>query len=358
MKAPAFDAVLDFPLKEGAAEFRGEAAFLGGTVPSWFLEYGIPGRKRTPFVRVITEGPVDVRWADPFEVRTASGQALGRGKCLFPGAPSSQEWKPAKRKAVLARLELGEKDMILALADLGGLKGLNGEDLEPFCRLTRSRIESSARALEEEGRVRILGFTPLRLVSQSCLDFLRGRIVSFLVQFHKGHPSQRGAPMEKLEKKFEAPKTVLVLALRLLAKEGRAVEDAGIFRLPDFRIPLSIPDEETLATLEAMVLSGEIGTVTLDEIRDKLKLTEGTLQTLMAVLAERKKIVQGIDGFILHQRWLDEIIAKIRASGKRELTVADFKAMTRLSRKYSIPLLELLDSMGVTRRKGSVRDIL
>ena len=69
-------------------------------------------------------------------------------------------------------------------------------------------------------------------------------------------------------------------------------------------------------------------------------------------------IVEGIDGFILHSRWLDEIIRKIRSSGKRELTVADFKGMTGLSRKYSIPLLELLDSMGVTRRKGSVRDIL
>jgi selenocysteine-specific elongation factor len=79
---------------------------------------------------------------------------------------------------------------------------------------------------------------------------------------------------------------------------------------------------------------------------------------MMAVLAERKKIVRGMDGFVLHQRWLDEIIAKIRGSGQKELTVADFKAMTGLSRKYSIPLLELLDSLGVTRRKGSVRDIL
>ncbi|MBS1226486.1 MAG: Elongation factor SelB, winged helix, partial [Candidatus Aminicenantes bacterium] len=59
-----------------------------------------------------------------------------------------------------------------------------------------------------------------------------------------------------------------------------------------------------------------------------------------------------------HSKWLDEIVRKIRGSGRRELTVADFKAMTGLSRKYSIPLLELLDSMGVTRRKGSVRDIL
>jgi len=32
--------------------------------------------------------------------------------------------------------------------------------------------------------------------------------------------------------------------------------------------------------------------------------------------------------------------------------------MTGLSRKYAIPLLELLDQMGVTRRKGSLREIL
>ncbi len=107
-----------------------------------------------------------------------------------------------------------------------------------------------------------------------------------------------------------------------------------------------------------MVLTGELGSASQDDIRAQLKLTPGTFQTLLSVLAERKKIVEGFDGFILHARWLDEIIGKIRGSGKRELTVADFKAMTGLSRKYSIPLLELLDSMGVTRRKGSVRDIL
>ena len=38
--------------------------------------------------------------------------------------------------------------------------------------------------------------------------------------------------------------------------------------------------------------------------------------------------------------------------------MADFKAMTGLSRKFAIPLLELLDEMGVTRRVGPTREIL
>jgi selenocysteine-specific elongation factor len=358
MRSPAFDAVLDFPLGAAAADFRGEAVFLGASAPVRILDNEVAGRKKTPFVRVLADRPLDLRWADPFEIRTSSGETLGRGKCLFPAPPSTQDLRPSRRKALLERLSLGEKEMILALTEFGGLKGLAGEDLEPFCRLPRSRIDLLAKALEEEGQVRILGFNPLWLISQASLDMLRGRIVSFLAQYHKAHPAQRGAPLDKLEKKFEAPRTVLILALRLLAREGRALEEEGLYRLPDFRLPLSAADEATLASLEGMVLSGELGTVTFEDLRATFKLTPAKLQALLEVLAERKKIVEGIDGFILHARWLDDIIRKVRASGKRELTVADFKAMTGLSRKYSIPLLELLDSMGVTRRKGSVRDIL
>jgi selenocysteine-specific elongation factor len=78
----------------------------------------------------------------------------------------------------------------------------------------------------------------------------------------------------------------------------------------------------------------------------------------LAILIERKKVVRSTEGFFIHARWLDEIIRKVRGLGKKELTVADFKAMTGLSRKYAIPLLELLDEMGVTRRTGPGREIL
>jgi len=357
MKASAFDAVLEGPLGRGVREVRAEAVFLGASGAARIVDHAFAGRHEAPFVRVELVTPTDVRWGDPFELRTG-GDHLGRGTCLFPDPPSADALKPARRKALLARLALGEKDMLLVLAEAGGLEGLQGERLASFSRLSASRVEALSRALEAEGQVRILAFDPLRLVAEDSLEFLRGRIVAFLTRYHKTHPAQRGAPLEKLEKRFETPRAVLVLALRLLAKDGCVVEESGIVRLPDFRIPLTAGEEETLAALEKMVLGGALGSVSLDDIRAEFKLTPGKLQTLLAVLAERKKIVEGVDGFILHASWLDDIVRKLRASGKRELTVAEFKAMTGLTRKYSIPLLELLDSMGVTRRKGSVRDIL
>jgi len=357
MRASAFDAVLEGPLGRGIREVRAEAVFLGGSAAARVADYAFPGRHEAPFVRIEIAPALDVRWGDPFELRAGGGPLL-RGTCLYPDPASPGELKPTRRKDLLARLALGEKEMLLALAEAGGLEGLQGGRLASFARLSASRVEALARALEAEGRVRILVFDPLRLVAEDSLAFLRGRIVAFLARYHKTHPNQRGAPLEKLGKRFETPRAVLVLALRLLAKEGRLVEDNGIVRLPDFRIPLTAGEEETLAALERKVLDGKLGNVSLDDIRAELKLTPGKLQTLLAVLAERKKIVEGADGFILHRSWLDGIVRDLRASGKKELTVAEFKALTGLSRKYSIPLLELLDAMGVTRRKGSVRDIL
>jgi selenocysteine-specific elongation factor len=73
---------------------------------------------------------------------------------------------------------------------------------------------------------------------------------------------------------------------------------------------------------------------------------------------ERRRIIQGKEGFYLHSRWLDELAARLRALPLKVMTIAEFKALTGLSRKYAIPLLELLDEMGVTRRKGSLREIL
>ena len=81
-------------------------------------------------------------------------------------------------------------------------------------------------------------------------------------------------------------------------------------------------------------------------------------ETLMTVLAERRKFIRGKDGFYLSAQWLDEVIAKVRDHPGPELSVADFKALTGLSRKFSIPLLELLDEMGVTRRVGGSRVVV
>jgi len=359
MDKPApFDAVLDIPIRELEAAGPLVLVFQGLRSEVSVTGYGFRGHADSPLVLVRPRQPLGLRWKDAFELEAGDGRVIGRGTVLYPRTSDPADTSAARKKALLERLSLGEREMLLTLAEEKGLQGLREEDAAAFCRLGRSRLEGLARELEEEGAARILSFSPLFLVAQGSLEFLRLKVTGYLRRYHKKHPGQRGAPLARIENRFPAPRQVLLLALKSLVKEGTAAIEGQTVRLADFRIPLTPQDEEVLKNLEDMFLKGEFQTVSLEDIRERFHLSHMKLQTLLAVLTEREKIVEGRDGFLLHSKWLDEIVAKLHESGRKELTVAEFKAMTGLSRKYAIPLLELLDEMGVTRRRGSVRDIL
>ncbi|MBD3180617.1 MAG: hypothetical protein GF417_14145 [Candidatus Latescibacteria bacterium] len=40
---------------------------------------------------------------------------------------------------------------------------------------------------------------------------------------------------------------------------------------------------------------------------------------------------------------------------EKDMSIGDFKKITGLSRKYSVPMLEYMDREGLTERKGNVR---
>jgi len=358
MMTTSFDATLDLSILESGLEYGVDLVFEGASAAATVHVYAGPGLRGGALARITTDRALDVRWMDRFEVRSRSGGLAGPGTVLLPDSPDPKKLKSAKRLILLERLSKGEKEMILALAEERGIHGLRDGEIIEFCRLSGARVESLARLLEEDDEVRILSFSPLFLVSRSALDFLRERIIDFLARFHQGHPDRKGVEREKIAKRFGPPDKILSLVIRTLEKSGRLRSEGDLVWLADFQFLLRPEDEEVLGRLETMVYKGEFAAASLEDIRRELRLSERRLQTLLSVLTERKKIVEGKDGFLLHSKWLDDIVKTIRESGKRELTVAEFKVLTGLSRKYTIPLLEFLDEMGVTRRRGSVRDIL
>jgi selenocysteine-specific elongation factor len=358
MKTALFDGVLDTPLRDPGEGFDADISLGEAGVRGSVLAYADPATGEAGFVRVATGRDFDVKWRDRFEFRSADGRYAGAGRVLLPGSPDPKKMKPAKREALLGRLSKGEREMILVLAEEAGVRGLRQGEIADFCRLEPAGIENLARSLEEKDAVRILSFSPLFLVSRDALEFLRERVVEFLARFHEGHPNERGVEVGKIGERFGPPDKILSLVLRALEKSGRVRSAGGLVWLADFRIPLRPEDEEVLERLETMVYKGEFASASLEDLRRELGLSESRLQALLTVLTERKKIVKGRDGFLLHSRWLEDLVKTIKESGGKELSVADFKALTGLSRKYAIPLLELLDEMGVTRRRGSVREIL
>jgi selenocysteine-specific elongation factor len=253
---------------------------------------------------------------------------------------------------------LTDSEILSALVRKKRLKGLRQSEVRLHFHCDLSELLVLSQQLEEEGTIRILSFSPLFLVARDSLDYLCRKLVSHISQYHKKHPDEKGVTLDKIRTRFEIPNKILGLAIKTLVSTGRVREEGKAFALSGFQKVLSPREEKLLERLEEMSVQGKFHSVPLQAVQDELHLTSQALEKLLEILIERKKIVQGAGGFYLHSRWLDDIIGQVRGLGQKELTVAEFKAMTGLSRKYAIPILELLDRLGVTRRVGAGREII
>jgi selenocysteine-specific elongation factor len=360
MKTSCFDAAVDFSPVDREKPLDVSLLVQGEKISaSLFFYEQIQKEKPAFFVRLHPRQPLLLKWKDKFEVQgPGKTPFLGEGRVLNPFSEKISRGKIKKRIAFLERLQGDEKEMLFALVQEKGLKGLKERGITGFSSLTKRILQRLAQELEAEGKIRILTFSPLFLLSQESLDFLCQTILGFLAQFHKRHPEQKGVSLERVKRRFELHPRILSLALKHLSRAGQVKESEDKFALSEFMMTLTPEEEGVLRELEDLCLKGEFRSHSFEDLRQRFRLSSKKLDKLLSFLVERKKIVQGKDGLILHSRWLDEIISRIEKSRKRELTVADFKELTGLTRKYAIPLLEMLDQMGVTRRKGRIREIL
>ncbi len=361
MRTACFEALL--VLDEAAARVPSQALILfrGQKTAAAIRDYG-PGperRKGHVFIEASLRRPLMLKWRDPLAVLDAQDRdRVGRGMVLDPGFREKGRTRREADWDLLLSLSRNELDMLEALCREKGIRGLHEREIHEFAELSEESLQSLGERLEKEGKAKILTFSPLFLVSTQSFDHLAKKVLAYLENFQTGHPAQKGVLLDKVKKRFGVSEKLLLLVIRMLEKEGKAKQTGTRLTLPAHEVALSAQEEKILDELEEMSFRGEFQSLSLIEIRRRFHLSQERLERLLALLTERKKIVQGPDGLFIHSHWLEEVIAQLRSSGKKELTVADFKALTGLSRKYAIPLLELLDQMKVTRRRGPIREIL
>jgi len=311
------------------------------------------------YVQISCSQPVETGWGDVFilEIKSDADNQI-EGTVLNPSAHKVTRSKEKKQIEYLAALTAGAKEMFYALALKKGINGITENEVAEFSILPEKERIEIAQTLEGEGRIKILTFSPLLIVAQQSFEYLCDRILDFVASSHHEKPEILGISEEKIKERFQLHEKMMVLALKYLEKEKKIIRRQDRVFPWDFKLIASPQEEELLSELESLILKGEFQRIPQDELKRRFNLSDLRLERLLALLAERQKIIQGSDGFILHSKWLEELIVRMKETGKDELSVADFKELTGLSRKYAIPLLELLDQMGVTLRQGNVRKIL
>jgi selenocysteine-specific elongation factor len=314
------------------------------------LEPARPGTRT--YVRFILSDPLLLLPGDRFITRMFSPVLTIGGGVVLDNAP------PAKMKRVdlarrLVKLDGATPADRVALLVAESRHGMSIAELVPRTEMLASEI----REIADSASLVHLPEPHEWLASRASIDATLARIREILKDFHRRHALQPGFAKEEL-RSSELTGAPAFLLDALLAHAGDIVAEGDIVRLASHRVALQEEEQMAAERIEGLFREGGLAVPATREVLAKSGIEGTRARALLQILIRERKLVKVGEDLIYHVSALELLRRTLAARKGSRFSVTEFKDWTGISRKYAIPLLELLDREHVTRREGDARIVL
>ncbi|MHB8882979.1 MAG: selenocysteine-specific translation elongation factor [Thermodesulfovibrionales bacterium] len=297
--------------------------------------------------------PVVVMSGDRYIIRRFSPLETLGGGLILDASPAKRRKKDSLDDVlILHRGTLEEK--ISVKIDQSGIRGMSMNSLNGWINQELEDIRAAVRDLVAKKEVLQLDDLLLHMRSYRLLE---KNILQFLDIFHKKNPIKPGLPKEEVRAHFDINQKLFNF---ILSGSKEIAIDKNIIRLQSFRVALTNSDEQSQSKILQLLEKNPFQPPLKDELISELKTDQKKLNDILHLLTKDGKIIRINESLYLTKEAYDRIIALLKTffTGKNEISVAEFRDLLNTSRKYSLPILEFLDSNKVTIRTGDVRKFL
>jgi len=188
---------------------------------------------------------------------------------------------------------------------------------------------------------------------------LKERILNELKKFHKDNPLKTGIDETHLKTLLDKNINHLLVtaALTSLRNEKAVKITDNKYSLMNFKIQVSTQERGVADRIEDIFLKAGFTPPSMEEVCAKYGASG---KAVIPLLIEQKKIVGVEKGLCFHTMVLDKLKENLEDYIKKQgpISVAQFRDLTKTSRKYAVPLLEYFDAIHFTKRTGDVRILL
>ncbi|MCC6525826.1 MAG: selenocysteine-specific translation elongation factor [Polyangiaceae bacterium] len=310
--------------------------------------------------RLRLTGPLVVFGGDRFVLRGAhvdgpAGAVIGGGVVLDAVPPHERAGKRALLLAHLWRRDAAAAARALVAEQAP--RALAQASLASRLCIGEAELGAAARAAAKAGE--LVALRAGSFVTATALAALEARALELCTAHHLEHPLDAGMKKETLRAALAAvagdEATVEALGRLGSGSKPRLVVVEDVVRLPTFRG--AVGDARAQAALErATGLVRDAGLQGLSEnaLTEALAGDVKQARALLALFVRDKLAIRAGELWF----WAESVAALGRdiaahLAHKGTLTIADFKAMTGLGRKQTIPLLEHFDRERLTKRVGT-----
>ena len=188
---------------------------------------------------------------------------------------------------------------------------------------------------------------------------LKERVLNELRKFHKDNPLKMGIDETHLKTLLGKNINPLLItaALTSLRNEKAVKVTDNKLSLANFKIEVSTQDKGIADKIEGLFLKAGLTPPSMEEVCTNFGASS---KAVIPLLIEQKKIIGVEKGLCFHTMVLDKLKENLREYIKKQgpISVAQFRDLTKTSRKYAVPLLEYFDAIHFTKRTGDVRILL
>jgi selenocysteine-specific elongation factor len=188
------------------------------------------------------------------------------------------------------------------------------------------------------------------------------KMLAFLQAFHKAKPLAQGVPREELKRRFlgNASNAYYQFLLDLLVREDKIQASGSTVVLRGVEVDLNEAQKRLRERVLERFAAGGLQPPSLDDLVQALGGNPAEVRNVYHFLLKKGELVKVTSDMVLTPARIAEIKGDLKRKFPegRPMTVADFKDLFGISRKYAIPLLEYLDKERFTRRVGDTRVVL
>jgi selenocysteine-specific elongation factor len=314
------------------------------------------GSRAGGYCQVALREPVLVARGDRFIVRDETARhTIGGGLVLHPHAP------PHRRNEIgltawLERLHHGNQtDVALALIE-------RMPERAASLRTVEALLDASPGSVEF-GSIPGLHLLPLDDERLCMLDAhvqaIRATLAEALGAFHRSQPLVPGMDMEdaRAQTAADLPPRVFRALVDRWAAEGVVSREGSVLRMPTHTVRLTSGEETLSARLRALLGESPWSPPDLAQLTTTSGASRDAVVEMLRVLERNRVVVRAAPEIYFLREAVDRVKTTLKAQvpPRGTVTPAGFRDLFQTSRKYAIPLLELLDREGVTIRIGETR---
>ena len=320
------------------------------------LEPGGSGRVELRFSAPIAAAP-----GDRFVVRRMSPvQTIGGGVVLDPLPARRRGRADAEAVDALDRLESGSLSERLVLwIEEARERGADEDSLAQRAGVSSAAVKEALAAPLVARRIHALRRAPDRYMSESALARLAAKASAALASLASAGGASVGVSRSTLLRRVvpsAEPRWAEAIE-KALAGRGVLVIAGEEARAPG-RDDLAAPEKDLSERIAALYRQRGLEPPSPGEAAATLRHNPKVVEGLIGYLVKRGALLRLPGGWFIAREAVDDVVSRLRASGKTAFEVPEFKQMFGLTRRMAIPILEHLDGAKVTRRVGDRREIL